>query len=873
MSETPLFDAGYYLAQNPDIAQAGIDPILHYIRFGVQEGRNPHPLFDTSFYLEQNPDVAQAGLNPLVHYLGWGTHEGRDPHPLFDTSFYLEQNPDVAQAGLNPLVHYLGWGTHEGRDPHPLFDTSFYLEQNPDVAQAGLNPLEHFLMVGAHEERDPHPLFDTSFYLEQRPEVAAVGMNPLAHFLKEGPNEKFDPFSAAVHLPNTGVCIVTPDVSSSAMNGSIGTACDHFARTLAEAVYPVAILFTGELTACQKAHWRNVHAKMGINFIALSDAPLEKRDAWGSSWFLEQSWRIFACLRDARFSVVHFQDWQSNGFWSIKAKQVGLAFDQTILTVMTHSSTKWINQRLQQFSADPFETAKLVWAETYAIEHCDVLLSPSQYMLKWLAENQIHGPGRMVQTPYTCFNRESPAAGVQGQVDNDHLIYLDRFETGNGLHVFGEALRQLRQNGGALPKRLSFLVSDALTVGSPGTGYIEELRQEFDTIAFSVISGLNDTETLSYIRENRGLVVILSILDSYPLTVIECIQGRVPFLAAATGGIPEMIDERVSFEPTPSSLSGLLNTRHTIDHDRLDHKYSSTLARTIWRDLHAELFAMQQTLRGSGERDWLPLGGRKVSVCIPFFNHHRYLARLVAAFSNQRYQDLEIILVNDGSSAEASHEFDRIAAETRDTRFRFLTTENRGPGSARNFAAEQASGELLVFFDADNLPKSNDFIRTLVHALQKSGADCVTCAYDVVAEERDVPGEGDIISTYRPIGPCLETGFLQNNLGDTTMIIDRTVVRKAGGWSNDRAFTWEDHAFLLNLCFRGFKLETVPDPLFYYRKGGRNQTRGNLYLNYETLFRQLQNGPAADLARIIATVAGPTLLQGNSELTTRIVEH
>jgi len=81
-------------------------------------------LFDASFYLESNPDVAGAGINPLVHYLTWGAAEGRDPNPLFDPSYYLESNPDVAGAGINPLVHYLTWGAAEGRDPKALFDTS-----------------------------------------------------------------------------------------------------------------------------------------------------------------------------------------------------------------------------------------------------------------------------------------------------------------------------------------------------------------------------------------------------------------------------------------------------------------------------------------------------------------------------------------------------------------------------------------------------------------------------------------------------------------------------------------------------------------------------------------------------------------------------
>jgi glycosyltransferase involved in cell wall biosynthesis len=81
-----------------------------------------------------------------------------------------------------------------------------------------------------------------------------------------------------------------------------------------------------------------------------------------------------------------------------------------------------------------------------------------------------------------------------------------------------------------------------------------------------------------------------------------------------------------------------------------------------------------------------------VSVCIPFFEQHRHLAGLVAAFADQSYPDLEVVVVNDGSGPEASQEFDRVAAETRDARFRFLTTENRGPGAARNAAAEAATG-------------------------------------------------------------------------------------------------------------------------------------------------------------------------------------
>jgi hypothetical protein len=76
-------------------------------------------LFDEKFYLEQNPDVAKAGHNPLLHFLLHGAGEGRDPSPLFDLSWYLAAYPDVAAAKINPLLHYFLHGAAEGRRSRP----------------------------------------------------------------------------------------------------------------------------------------------------------------------------------------------------------------------------------------------------------------------------------------------------------------------------------------------------------------------------------------------------------------------------------------------------------------------------------------------------------------------------------------------------------------------------------------------------------------------------------------------------------------------------------------------------------------------------------------------------------------------------------
>jgi len=186
-----LFDAQWYLEQNPDVAALGVDPLEHYLKWGAQENRDPNPLFDANWYLAKNEEVAGSELTPLEHYYAWGALEGRDPNPLFNTRWYLEVNPDVRASGINPLQHYLDYGAREHRNPHALFDARWYIAENPEAA--GSNPLAHYLSWGASRGRSPHPLFDPAWYLEQCHADPAVKANPLRHYLEVGASEGRDP--------------------------------------------------------------------------------------------------------------------------------------------------------------------------------------------------------------------------------------------------------------------------------------------------------------------------------------------------------------------------------------------------------------------------------------------------------------------------------------------------------------------------------------------------------------------------------------------------------------------------------------------------------------------------------------------------------
>ena len=77
IEKSGLFDEKYYLFTYPDVRSKDIDPIMHYIKYGSYEGRNPNAEFNTLYYIKNNPDVTQSSLNPFAHYILFGKDENR----------------------------------------------------------------------------------------------------------------------------------------------------------------------------------------------------------------------------------------------------------------------------------------------------------------------------------------------------------------------------------------------------------------------------------------------------------------------------------------------------------------------------------------------------------------------------------------------------------------------------------------------------------------------------------------------------------------------------------------------------------------------------------------------------------------------------
>lgn len=92
IKKSGLFDKNWYIQQYQSKHNIRENPLSHYLRIGVNLGLNPSPKFNTRYYLKSNPDVANAEINPFIHYVLQGASEGRLAVPLDLAAISIEQS-------------------------------------------------------------------------------------------------------------------------------------------------------------------------------------------------------------------------------------------------------------------------------------------------------------------------------------------------------------------------------------------------------------------------------------------------------------------------------------------------------------------------------------------------------------------------------------------------------------------------------------------------------------------------------------------------------------------------------------------------------------------------------------------------------------
>ncbi|MDY4077588.1 MAG: glycosyltransferase family 2 protein [Clostridium sp.] len=123
-----------------------------------------------------------------------------------------------------------------------------------------------------------------------------------------------------------------------------------------------------------------------------------------------------------------------------------------------------------------------------------------------------------------------------------------------------------------------------------------------------------------------------------------------------------------------------------------------------------------------------------ISIVVPVYNVEKYLKKCIDSIINQTYKNLEIILVNDGSTDNSGKICDEYVLK--DNRIKVIHKKNEGLSSARNLGIDISNGEYIIFVDSDDWIKK-DMIKKLYEIIQKDNSDISICNYFLSYNEED----------------------------------------------------------------------------------------------------------------------------------------
>ena len=192
----------------------------------------------------------------------------------------------------------------------------------------------------------------------------------------------------------------------------------------------------------------------------------------------------------------------------------------------------------------------------------------------------------------------------------------------------------------------------------------------------------------------------------------------------------------------------------------------------------------------------------KISIIVPCYNVEQYVRKCIESLINQSFQDIQIIVVDDGSKDSTSF----IINSFNDSRIEYYYKDNGGLSDARNYGLNYAKGEYVAFLDSDDYVEP-DMYKLLYESAKKNDSDIVDCAYfkdypNNKTISHYIEDRHDKIVKFTPYNACTK-------LYKTSILKESELIFPKGLW-------YEDLNFNLKLSYFVKKTSIVQIPLYHY---------------------------------------------------------
>jgi len=626
------------------------------------------------------------------------------------------------------------------------------------------------------------------------------------------------------------VCIATEDIVGPIRNGGIGTTYTHLALLLAEAGHDTTILYLRG-SHCENQnidYWLEWYKQRGVAFIPIKPATdiVSPADRWTGPMVA-----LYRYLQQNRYDMVHVSEWRGSACLCLLAKKQGLAFQDTIFCVKSSSPWLW-NCEAQLGPLDQVSDLVKIYAERLSVELADLVVGGSAYLLRWMLAHGYHLPaGRTFVQPNVIKPVNIPAELLRNRplpgnrVPVSEIVFFGRLEHRKGLDIFCDAISDLVSEGVSLPP-VTFMGKFGARI--PGyeemtvEAYIHEKAGQWP-MPWKILSDYNQIEALTYLHGPGRLAVIASVIENSPLTVYEATHFGIPFIATDVGGAAELIkrehQEAVLTHPHPVPLADKIREALAQGGMVAAPSFDNSQNLGQWLNFHSQMSviidqkAWPSTSIPKEDVKRPDKAGRgqlpRTSVCLVVNDDNREHISSILTFLLEAVQgDFEVLLVDDGSAGSKTYHWIRHLQGHPDMqtgKLRVFRCRRFGLAAARNFGAQQAAGDFILFIDPGAMPRA-EVVKVLASAAAHSDSDVLIPIYNEKDNNRDGhPGKTVFFLAGDP-----SFSFYDPFWRGAMLYVRKTVFDSLGGFPTDYKTAGAVEEFLAGAVLSGKRVETLP---------------------------------------------------------------
>jgi glycosyltransferase involved in cell wall biosynthesis len=360
--------------------------------------------------------------------------------------------------------------------------------------------------------------------------------------------------------------------------------------------------------------------------------------------------------------------------------------------------------------------------------------------------------------------------------------------------------------------------------------YIKQLYKPYIQSKKLIFTGALPPKAITEHVKDAHVIVIPSIVDNLPYTVPEVMSLGKIVLASKQGGQAEIIEDGVdgflfdhaepsSFEQRlkfilslPDELikqigdKAINKIKNEFDYKKIYETKIELFQKLIKTKKNNNIFPFIRPLVKDEEILEAIQQPELLSVVVPYYNMGKYVKEAVISIKASSYANIEIIVVNDGSTGTENLEI--LNTLSTDYGIKVINKQNEGLASARNAGVKEAKGQYLAFLDPDDTVEPT-YYEKAIDVLKH-----YTNVYFVGCWAKYFEGASGYWPAFNPEPPYL---LIHNMINTSALVYKRQAFLNAGLNKPEMIFGMEDYESAISMVECGYQGVALPEPLWNYR--------------------------------------------------------